>query len=50
MTLLLDDRAHQVEHDTGRVFCGHPHKHLKTFGCAIRPKALRLPSQRTRNR
>ena len=23
MTLLFDDRARQVERDTGRVFCGH---------------------------
>ena len=31
MVLLLDDRARQVEHDTARVFCGHPRKDLKAY-------------------
>ena len=35
MVLLLDDRARQVERDTGRVFCGHPRKDLTTFRYAI---------------
>lgn len=35
MVLLLDDRARQVEHDTGRVFCGHPRKDLKAYRYAI---------------
>ena len=35
MVLLLDDRARQVEHDTGRIFCGHPRKDLATFSYAI---------------
>ena len=35
MVLLLDDRARQVEHDTGRVFCGHPRKDLKSYRYAI---------------
>ena len=35
MVLLLDDRARQVEHDTGRIFCGHPREDLKAYGYAI---------------
>jgi len=35
MELLVDDRARQVEHDTGRVFCGHPREHLKAHRNAI---------------
>jgi hypothetical protein len=35
MVLLLDDRARQVEHNTGRVFCGHPREDLKAYRYAI---------------
>jgi hypothetical protein len=41
MILLLDDRARQVEHDTGRVFSGHPRKDLKAYMYAINRKAPR---------
>lgn len=35
MVLLLDDRARQVERDTGRVFCRHPRKDLRAYGYPI---------------
>ena len=35
MVLLLDDRARQVERDTGRVFCRHPREDLKVYGYPI---------------
>src|SRR5262245_18923573 len=35
MVLLLDDRARQVERDTGRVFCGQPREDLKAYEYAI---------------
>jgi hypothetical protein len=35
MALLLDDRARQVERDTGRVICGHPCADLKVYRYAI---------------
>ena len=46
MVLLLDDRARQVEHDTGRVFCGHPRKDLTTYKYAI--SRNRCPSKHSR--
>ena len=35
MVMLLDDRARQVERDTGRVFCRHPRGDLKAYGYPI---------------
>ena len=35
MVMLLDDRARQVERDTGRVFCRHPREDLKAYGYPI---------------
>ena len=31
MVLLLDDRACQVEHDTGRAFWGHPREDVQAY-------------------
>jgi hypothetical protein len=45
MVLLLDDRARQVEHDTGRIFCGHPRKDLTTFRYAISRNRRRMNRQ-----
>ena len=35
MVLLLDDRARQVERDTGRVICGNPRADLKVYRYTI---------------
>jgi hypothetical protein len=35
MVLLFDDRARQVEHDTGQVVCGHPREDLNAYRYAI---------------
>ena len=46
MVLLLDDRARQVEHDTGWVFCGHPRKDLTTYKYAISRSRCRSKQSR----
>jgi hypothetical protein len=42
MVMLLDDRARQVERDTGRVFCRHPREDLKAYGYAISRNRRRM--------
>jgi hypothetical protein len=42
MVLLLDDRARQVEHDTGRVICAHPRADLKLYRYAISRKRRQM--------
>ena len=42
MALLFDDRARQVEHDTGRVLGGHLRKDLKAHGIAITRSRRRI--------
>lgn len=36
MVLLFDDRARQVERDTGRIFGGHTREDLRALSCGIR--------------
>jgi hypothetical protein len=42
MALLFDDRARQVEHDTGRVLGGYLRRGLKTHRKAITPRHRRI--------